>query len=204
AIFDRTVSYSKLVDRTSARQLAGIVYHGNPDVDAHTVKGGRRRRVRDAVAALALVGVLRYEGARRGANAGLVICVPAREDEGDVPPMEHVLAGKHVSKAERAPDAPPTCSPGNTQRAPGARQHLETTEEVSEEGEHDPVDALFGALKENSGKPPAQSECSAVIARGRAKGLDDERLLELVAEGHAEGDAYPSDARHRVDEAAAK
>lgn len=72
-VFDLTTSYSKLEDRTSARQIAARVY----GVDAEKVMGSERKRVSYALKRLADLGIIVYGAPRGGRYAGFIVGIPA-------------------------------------------------------------------------------------------------------------------------------
>jgi len=116
AVLSLTTSWSKLCDRTSARQLGAIIYGVAPE----ELTGGQRRRVRDSAQRLATAGVIDVEGALGGPTAGLVVNVP---EDPNVPSSEHVAGRQRVLAGA------PTCSGGSAQRVPAGGQHLGNREE---------------------------------------------------------------------------
>lgn len=111
AVTELTASWSKLEDRTSARQIGALVY----DVPAVDLTGYQRDRVGAALRRLRDSEIVTYRASRAGRGAGIIVGLPPSENtarprcdspEHSAPAMEtqRARAGEHSAR------------PGNTEK----------------------------------------------------------------------------------------
>jgi hypothetical protein len=130
AVLDRTTSYSKLVDTTSARQLAAIAYGFDDPDDVH---GHQRKRTRELLDGLAKRGLCEITPCGRGRSARLIVSVSA-----ETHPTRGVI---DFEDEERMTPASARNDPyGSHGMTPASAAHLEDLDVLGDEREL--VDAI--------------------------------------------------------------
>jgi hypothetical protein len=148
-VFYLTTSYSKLTDRTSARQIAALVYGVEPE----GVMGSQRERVSRALNRLADLGIIQYNAPLGGRYAGLVVTVPVDPNVACLGHVERTTCPTCLAEE-------PNVSRPRDQHPPRSGQHLEVSREVlprengSQEEKSDGVSdvrGFFDVVREQTG-----------------------------------------------------
>jgi hypothetical protein len=142
AVLVVTVSYSKLCDSTTARELACIAY----GVPASEIDGRDRERVRESLNKLSALGLVDVTPTGKGRGARVVVSVHA--------PRETPLAvvGDYEVDEEETPPAVGKNTPhGATETPPASAAHLEDLEEFLEEPDFSRLQQLVGSAAARMG-----------------------------------------------------
>jgi hypothetical protein len=210
AILDRTLSFSKLEDETTAKQLAQLVY------DREEIHGRERDRIDASWRKINEAGIgvqIERVGAGRAARLYLRICIESAtptvaepalpEDESATTTVAERTATKTVADSEESPTAAEPdlpqrrngiCHSGGTESAtPGCgtpRNDLGMTEGKEQ--------ALLEKLIERNRNAP-RDEWEQELRRARSRGLTGDALCAVLEAAIELGDRWPSDLRKRFD-----
>ena len=169
AVFYLTTSYSKLTDRTSARQIAAIVF----GVDPERVAGWARKRVSSALKGLYDRGVLLYE--RTVGATWLIVSVPPDNTAGEpYPESGDGQTGQHQASPPLHQPSPKSA----TQPSPRNGPHLEVPRSNPRDGSQrrksDGLDSSRDTFTPERAKPSATK---------KSEGVDDVRgFFDVVRE----------------------
>jgi hypothetical protein len=120
AVLVVTVSYSKLCDFTTARELACIAY----GVPASEIDGRDRERVRESLNKLRALGLIDITPTGKGRGARVVVSVRAPRET----PLA-VVGDYEVDEEETPPAVGKNAPHGATETPPASAAHLEDLEE---------------------------------------------------------------------------
>jgi hypothetical protein len=172
AIVSLTVPWSKLVDRTSARQVAGLVYGCDPD----DLTGAQRSRIGDAMRNLDAKRLVRCRTGR-GRYAMTLVQIPLIRWGSNDPPAHAIDV--HVADASRTtddqwPPATDSTTPSNELNDPPQRDTTERfTENPSPRNSFAHSDRLIERLARHFVPRFSDLDCEYLIVRLREENIGD-------------------------------